>query len=93
MKVVILTGQALEVSWVPANDASLTSINYTITTAITNGNHSTTAVSLPNTRAKLSGLPRHSAGRVSVQAMNPGALSDIVTVEFKMVDVTSSQLL
>ena len=94
MKVIILPGQALEVSWVPTKDASLSPIIYTITTIkVIFGSyvhHSTTSVAHPVTMTMLTGLPQHSAGRVSVQAMNPGAVSDIVSVDFKMVDIDAT---
>ena len=90
VKVAILPGQAMEVSWVPAKDASLSPITYTIQTTNSLLSHSSTSVAHPVTMAMLTGLPQHIAGTVSMQAMNPGAVSDIVTVDFKMVDIVAT---
>ena len=75
-------------SWYPAYDAARLSINYTISTTMKgmNINHST-SVEHPITTATFTGLPLYSAGTVTVQARNPGAVSEPVSLDFKMVDI------
>ena len=89
MKVSILHGHALEVSWIPAKDASLSPINYVINATSESGLLSNSSLSIvhPNSFAKLSGLPQHNAGTVTVMAMNPGAVSETVSVNYRMVNL------
>ena len=89
MKVIILPGQTLEISLVPAKDASLSPINYLINATTASGPLSNSSLSIvhPISFANLSGLPQHNAGTVTVEAVNPGAVSETVSVNYRMVNL------
>ena len=86
MKVTISPDQVLQVMWFPA-DINHSSINYVLNiSSATMAINSSNKITFPNTTVILTELP--STGTVSLQAKNPGALSEPVSVAYRMVNIT-----
>ena len=87
MSVTILPGHILQVMWSPANHINLHFISYVLNINSTSANVTTlTNITYPQVMETLTGLP--STGTVSLQAKNPGALSEPVSVAYRMVNIT-----
>ena len=87
MSVTILPGHILQVMWSPADDMNLHFISYVLNINSTSANVTTlTNITYPQAMETLTGLP--STGTVSLKAKNPGALSEPVSVAYRMVNIT-----
>lgn len=90
MSIVILPQLALQVIWIPASDASHSLLTYIINVSLITGTEKTISkfVQYPLSMEIITGLSSYSAGSVSLQAKNPGAVSEAVTANFKVVNIT-----
>lgn len=90
MNSVILPEHVLQVKWVPALDANKSPITYDINATLKASREKSVSNSVqhPITMVTLLGLPQYSAGTVTLQAKNPGALSEPVNAIFRMVNIT-----
>ena len=94
MKIVILPELALQVMWTPAPDASHSSLTYDINVTVESGGTKKLLESVPHPISVeiFTGLS-YSIGNVLLQAANPGAMSKVVTVSFRMVNLTGEGVL
>ena len=94
MKIVILPAFALQVMWTPAPDASRSSLTYDINVTVESGGTEKLLESVPHPISVeiFTGLS-YSIGSVLLQAANPGAMSETVTVSFRMVNLTGEGVL
>lgn len=87
----MLQNQNVQVSWEPADDSRHSDINYIVNISTMGMEfYNFTSVMHPIKMTAFSGLPQYSAGAVSLQAMNPGALSETVSVPFRMVNIVTN---
>ena len=87
MSVTVLPGHILQVMWSPADDINLHFISYVLNVSSAGVNVVTVRnITYPKTMETLTGLP--STGTVSLQAKNPGAVSEPVSVAYRMVNIT-----
>ena len=87
MSVTILPGHIIQVTWSPADDINLHFISYVLNVTSAGANVATFRnFTYPKTMKTLIGLP--STGTVSLQAKNPGAFSEPVSVAYRMVNIT-----
>ena len=95
MKITILPDSALKVMWTPAPDASRSSLSYVINVTVVSGDTENQSASVPHpiSLENFIGLSSHSAGSVLLQATNAGAMSEAVTVSFRMVNLTGEGVL
>ena len=93
MKITILPEFALHVMWTPAPDASSSSLTYVINVTEVSGDTEKLSASVthPMSLEKFTGFS--SAGSVLLQATNRGAKSKVVTVSFRMVNLTGEGVL
>ena len=89
MSVLVLPKQVLQVLWKPSEDAGRSAIEYIVNTTTMRMDY-INSVKHPITSAPISGLPQYSAGKVSVRAKNPGAMSKPVISRFKMVNIVTN---
>ena len=75
---------------VPDNDASLSLITFIVNVTVKGGTEEVVSQTIhhPNTTVTLTEFPQYSTGTISVQARNPGASSEIVNANFRMVNIT-----
>ena len=87
----ILPNQILQVSWDPADDVHRSNVSYIVnsSTTVTEFSNST-LLKHPAIMLTLTGVPQYSTGAVSVQAMNPGAVSVPVRVGFRMLNIVTN---
>lgn len=90
MNIAILPELALQVTWTPAFDASHSPLTYTINVSLITDreNPISKSVQYPISMQIITGLPMYSAGSVSLQVRNPGAMSEAITANFRMVNIT-----
>ena len=95
MKITILPEFALQVMWTPAPDASRSSLTYVmnVTVESVGTERLFAAVTHPISLENFTGFSSYSAGSVLLQATNPGAISNAVTVSFRMVNLTGEGVL
>ena len=96
MKIVILPEFALHVMWTPAPDASRSSLTYVINVTVESGGTEkplSSSVPHPISMENFTGFSSYSAGSVLLQATNHGAMSKVVTVSFRMVNLTGEGVL
>ena len=94
MKITILPEFALQVMWTPAPDASRSSLTYVINVTMESGStEKLLSVPYPISMKTFTGLSSCGAGSVILQAANPGAMSETVTVSFRMVNLTGEGVL
>ena len=96
MKIGILPGFALQVMWTPAPDASRSSLTYVINVTVESGGTKqllSASVPHPISMENFTGLSTYSVGSVLLQAANPGAISETVTISFRMVNLTGEGVL
>ena len=95
-KIAILPEFALQVMWTPAPDASRSSLTYVINVTVeSDGTEKPLSASVlhPISVEMFTGLSSCSTGTVLLQAANPGAMSKVVTVSFRMVNLTGEGVL
>ena len=96
MKIAILPEFALQVMWTPSLDASRSSLTYVISVTVESGSTEkllSASVPHPISMENFTGLSTYSVGSVLLQAANPGAMSKVVTVSFRMVNLTGEGVL
>ena len=87
MRVTILPDDILQVMWSPADDINRSSISYVLSINTSGANVTTFRnLTYPTNMVTLTELP--STGTVSLQAANPGALSEPVNAAYRMVNIT-----
>ena len=90
LRVLVLPAQVLQVSWKPSEDAGQSAIEYIVNTTTTGMEFAnSTSIKHPITSVPISGHPQYSAGTVLVWARNPGAMSKLVTLRFRMVKIVT----
>ena len=95
-KIAILPEFALQVMWTPTPDASRSSLTYVINVTVeSDGTEKLLSASVlhPISMENFTGLSSYSIGSVLLQAANPGAMSETVTVSFRMVNLTGEGVL
>ena len=95
MKITILPEFALHVMWTPAPDASRSSLTYVINVTGVSGDTKKLSASVthPISMKHFTGFSSYSVGSVLLQATNHGAKSKVVTVSFRMVNLTGEGVL
>ena len=89
--VLVLPEQILKVTWKPSEDAGRSVIEYIVNTSTTGRDYiDSTSVKHPITLVPISGLPQYSSGTVSVWARNLGALSKLIILRFRMVNIVTN---
>ena len=90
MNVVILPEQTLLVTWEPHSDATRSPLMYNINATVKIGMVETVSkfVPHPTSMTNFTDLPQFSAGTVFLQASNPGALSEVASANYRMVNIT-----
>ena len=81
----------MKVSWKPSEDAGRSAIEYIVNTTTAGMDYiNATSVKHPVPSVPISGLPKYSAGTVSVWVKNPGAMSKRVILMFRMVNIVTN---
>ena len=96
MKIAILPEFALKVMWTPAPDASHSTLTYNINVTVeSDGTEKLLSAYVPHpiSMETFAGFSSYSIGSVLLQAANRGAMSNTVTVSFRMVNLTGEGVL
>ena len=87
----VLPEQIVKVTWKPSEDAGRSAIEYIVNTTTTGMDFiNSTSVKHPITLVPISELLQYSSGSVSVWAKNPGAMSKLVVLRFRMVNIVTN---